>query len=108
MATNTIKQLAHVQLGIAAANVGATGTAAGTMIKQINLINLAGTSQTVELFIGTTGTSAVADQVYKATLAAGDSAVFEGLLVVPSGSFLVGRSTSATSVTISTYGMEMV
>ena len=109
MATNTITRLYQGQLTATAANLFGS-TAAGTMIKQINIINLSGVSQTVELFIGTTGTATAANQVYKSTLAAGDYAVFEGLMVIPVGSFFItGRTTSVagSGVTVTIHGMDM-
>jgi hypothetical protein len=108
MATNTITRLYQGQLTASAANL-VTATSAGSMIKQINIINQSGVSQTVELFIGTTGTSAVANQVYKATLASGDYAVFEGIMVVPTTLFLTGKTTSVagSGVTVTIHGMDM-
>lgn len=110
MATNTIKRLAQSHLTTTTAtNLGSAGTTSGTMVKQINIMNMSGVSQTVELFIGSTGGSAVADEVFKAILAAGDSAAFDGMMIIPSGSFLVGKISAAASpgVVFTVHGMEM-
>jgi hypothetical protein len=82
------------------------------MVKLINIINLGASSQTVEVFIDSTGAGAYANHVYKAILAAGDTAAFEGTLIIPSGSFLTAR-VSVTNVTgagvvFTVHGMEMV
>jgi len=111
MATNTISRLAQTLLAATATVDLKTGTAAGTMVKQINIINQSGVSQTVDLFIGTTLTNATSNSVYRATLASGDSAVFEGTMVIPSGLILVAKiSTTVVSplgVTFTVHGMDM-
>lgn len=106
MATNTIDVL-YGPAQLTASSVALfAGTAAGTMVKHITLVNTAVTSETVELHVHTAAPGN-AQLIKKVTLAPGDSAEFEGTIIVPSGSNFYGKSTNATAVTISAHGMDM-
>lgn len=107
MATNTINLLyapAYVSSSWGATVVGAT---AGTLVKQISLVNIGSTSETVEVAIHTVAPTASERSIYKVVLAPGESAHFDGTLVVPTTYELYARTTTASTVTISAHGMDM-
>ena len=106
MATNTVKKL-YGPAQLTASSVALfAGTSAGTMIKHITLVNSAATQETVQLHIHT-GAPGNAQLIKKMIMEAGDTAEFDGIMVVPSGSNFYGKSTNATAVTISVHGMDM-
>lgn len=108
MATNTIKSLYGPDyLPTTVSTVLEAGASAGSMVKQITLVNSAATTETVELYIHTSTSVTNAHLVQKIVLSAGDTATFEGTLIVPSGSNLYGKTTNSSSVSVSLHGMEM-
>jgi len=106
MATNTIDLLHGPAYLAASATSLFSATAAGTLVKQITLVNNGATTETVQLHIHTAAPSAN-HLIQKLVLSAGDTATFNGTLVVPTGSNLYGGTTTASTVTISVHGMDM-
>lgn len=107
MATNTIDLLYPVAYVGTAWAATLAGTSAGTLVKQISLVNVGAVSETVELAIHTVAPTASERTIHKVVLAPGDSAQFEGTLVVPTTYELYARTTTASSVTICAHGMDM-
>lgn len=106
MATNTIDLLAGPAYLANSATSLFAATSAGTLVKQITLVNTGATTETVQLYINSAAPSAN-HLIQKIVLSAGDTATFNGTLVVPSGSNLYGQTTTASTVTISVHGMDM-
>jgi hypothetical protein len=106
MASNTIRQLAQGNLTTAFAQY-VTGTASNTIVKEATIINHGSSTETVELHIKSTTPTDNTSLVYKITLAAGESAGFNGSMVVNSGSFIYAKTTNNTSVAVSFHGMDM-
>ena len=106
MPTNTIDLLHGPAYVPVAATSLLSGTAAGTLVKQITLVNNGGTTETVQLYIHTAAPSAN-HLIQKLVLSAGDTATFNGTLVVPTGNNLYGQTTTVSTVTISIHGMDM-
>jgi len=106
MPTNTISSLYGPEYLTASAAVLVSGTSAGTMVKNILIVNSSGTTETVELYIHTAAPDN-SKLVYKAALSPGDFSQFEGTMLIPSGSSLYGKSTNASAATVSVHGMSM-
>jgi hypothetical protein len=109
MATNTITLLTPTAY-ISGSNTWAQvsdSTAAGTIIKQISIVNVGATTETVELGIHTAAPTASERTVYKVVLGVGESAHFNGTWVLDTTYELYGRTTTGSSVTISVHGMDM-
>ena len=79
-------------------------TAAGEVfIKDVSLVVHGGSTETVELFIG----SALDQRLWrKVELLDGEGGEFSGTKIVPSGSAFFGRTSNPTSVSITISGME--
>ena len=106
MATNNITNIYGPTFLPTTAAVLAAGVAAGTMVKQMTFVNSAASAQTVSVYMHNT-TPGNAQLLLNFDLAVGDSAEFDGMLIVPSGKNLYGKSTSASAVAMSVHGMEM-
>ena len=108
MASNTIAKLHDGYVPTSAASALWAPTAStSTMIKQIVMVNHGGGDEAVQLFIDAAGSPANDATVFKATLGAGESAVFEGILVMNDGEEMYGSTDTASTVSISVHGMEM-
>lgn len=107
MATNDIKRLYQGQLP---STVGTLYTAPNgaasdrAMIKEMMLHNNGGSSETIQLYV--TGTTD-ADKILDVTLSAGESGQFNGTIVLNNGETFSGVTTTASTVTLTVFGMEM-
>ena len=112
MATNTIGKLFPISGGSGDLTVAGTtalkaATSAGTQVKQIQLVNHGATSETVSFYIHTTSSFTSAHLFKKMVMAAGDSAEFNGTIVMNTGESLWATTTTATTVSCQVYGMDM-
>jgi|SRR5688572_16179949 len=112
MATNTIAKLFPISGG--SGNLTTAGTtalkaaaSAGTVIRQMQLVNHGSTSETVSFYIHTSNAFTTAQLFKRMVMLPGDSAEFNGTLVMNSGESLYATTTTANSVACQVYGMDM-
>ena len=112
MASNTISKLFPVSGGsgdltTAGSTALKAATAGNTIIRQMVLVNHGATSETVSLYIHTSSSFTSAHLFKKMVMAAGDSADFNGSIVMNSGESLYATTTTAATVSYQVYGMDM-
>ena len=112
MATNTIAKLFPLAAGngdltIAGTTALKAATSGGTVIKQIQLVNHGATSETVSLYIHTSNAFTSAHLFKKMVMAAGDTAEFNGTIVMNTTESLWATTTTAATVSCQVYGMDM-
>lgn len=74
------------------------------MIKEMTLVNTGVGAESVELFVNGT---ANANKILSVTLEGGESGQFSGTIILNDGDVLAGVTDTASTVTLSVFGMEM-